>query len=75
MEILRFFDWIYDLRFTIYDWIEALADLGIGLAAGGSIGLGQLWIKAESEIECRQQGRRNSGGQGDLGVGRRHTQI
>ena len=30
MEILRFFDWIYDLRFTIYDWIEALADLGNG---------------------------------------------
>ena len=88
-SILRFFDFsigftIYDLRFTIgftiYDLrftigFGGLADLGIGLAAGGSIGLGQLWIKAESEIECRQQGRRNSGGQGDLGVGRRHTRI
>ena len=44
-SILRFFDWIYDLRFTIYDWIEALANLGNGLAAGGSIA--GLWILSQ----------------------------
>ena len=55
-SILRLIDWIYDLRldlrFTIYDWIEALADLGIGLATGGSIA--GLWILSQRRRDAEK---------------------